>query len=357
MSRDAERLAGGLLVGGLQGTTLPEDFARALRQGHRGGAILFRRNVEGFAQVRELTGAIAASGLVSGRVPFIAVDQEGGRVGRLPEGAVHPPPMRQLAAFGEPSRVRRAGRLLGEQLRLLGFNLDFAPVLDVDSNPGNPIIGDRSFGSEPEQVIACARQLAQGLAEAGVLACGKHFPGHGDTDLDSHLDLPVVRHSLERVRRVELRPFAALAAELPTMMSAHVVFDALDPGVPATLSPRVCEDLLRRQLGFEGVLFSDDLEMRALHDRWPVEVTAVGAVRAGCDVLLVCSSWELQERAWVALVREIERDAEFARRAELAASRRGALQARLADPRPTAGAPFVPEGAQEFVWRRPRDAG
>ncbi len=326
-------LCGQLIVGGFAGTTLPERYAEALRAGLRGGAILFRRNVPDLATTHALCRAIRdAAG--SSFPPFLGVDQEGGRVARLPSPFPKLPPMRVLGAVGDATLARRAGRVIGEELAALGFNLDFAPVLDVDSNPDNPIIGDRAFGRTPKVVAELAVAFGLGLEEAGVLSCGKHFPGHGDTSVDSHVGLPIVHHAVERLHAIELAPFEAAArAGLGTMMTAHIVVTSIDDRVPATLSRAVCTDLLRGAVGFRGVLFSDDLEMAAVAVQYPVEVSAVEAVRAGCDVLLVCSNEDWQDRAHAALVQEATRDPAFRERCVEAAGRSLEARRRL-PPRP-----------------------
>ena len=320
------KLCGQLIVGGFPGTSLPDSYAEALRAGLRGGAILFRRNVPDLATTHALCCAIRdAAG--PDLPPFIGVDQEGGRVARMPSPFPKLPPMRLLGAVGDASLARRAGRLIGEELAAVGFNLDFAPVLDVDSNPDNPIIGDRAFGRTAAEVAELAVAFGLGLEDAGVLSCGKHFPGHGDTSVDSHVALPIVHHGMDRLDAVELVPFRAAArAGLATMMTAHVVVTSIDASVPATLSRAVCTDLLRGAVGFRGVLFSDDLEMAAVAAQYPVEHSAVASIRAGCDVLLVCSNMEWQERAHAALVAEAERDSGFRERCVEAAGR--ALEAR-----------------------------
>jgi beta-N-acetylhexosaminidase len=326
MALPVEHLSGELLVSGFEGTVLDAPLEAALRSGRRAGVILFRRNIESLEQVAALNARIARS---AGDVPLlVSVDQEGGRVERLKAPFPELPPMRELGRAGDVRRIEDAGQTVGRALAELGFTLDFAPVLDVDSNPDNPVIGDRAFSDDPAAVARLAGAFARGLAAGGVLACGKHFPGHGDTDTDSHLDLPFVRHDAARLRSVELAPFAALAGELPALMSAHVVYDALDPGVPATLSHRIATELLRGELGFRGVLFSDDLEMRALADRYTVEEAAIGAIAAGCDVLLVCRDAELADRAHEALCREAERSDAFRARCEEAAARSRGLRGR-----------------------------
>ncbi|MBI4704614.1 MAG: beta-N-acetylhexosaminidase [Deltaproteobacteria bacterium] len=315
-------LCGQLLVGGFDGAALAPSFARELHAGRRGGAILFRRNCRDLAQVAELCAAIAACAPASAPPPLIGVDQEGGRVCRLPTPFFTLPAMRELGKIGDPALTGQAAEQVGRELRSLGINTNFAPVLDVDTNPTSPVIGERSFGSDPEQVARHGAAFIQGLQKGGVLACGKHFPGHGDAARDSHVELPVVDQSRSRLDRAELVPFrAAIAAGVGALMSAHVVYPQIEPGLPATFSAAACTALLRQELGFGGVLFSDDLEMGAIAGHWDIEEAAVRAIAAGCDVLLVCRSEELQERAHEALVRRAEGDSAFRARCAEAAGR------------------------------------
>jgi beta-N-acetylhexosaminidase len=269
-------------------------------------------------------------------VPFIGVDEEGGQVSRLP--APRLPPMRVLGETLDEELVERAAGAVGRLLAETGFNLDFAPVLDVDSNPDNPVIGDRSFSSQPAVVARLGAAFVRGLQAAGVMACGKHFPGHGDTSQDSHLDLPTVTHQAARLHACEIYPFRELSrAGIAAMMSAHVVFTHLDPGMPATLSRRILTRLLRADLGFSGVLFSDGMEMRALSDRIPIELSSVRAIEAGCDALLICHDLDLQQRAHAALWGRAEADPGFRDRALEAATRSLAWRRRY-PPRPAAEA-------------------
>ncbi|MBW2454220.1 MAG: beta-N-acetylhexosaminidase [Deltaproteobacteria bacterium] len=316
-----EQLCGQLIVGGFAATELSPRFARELSAGRRAGAILFRRNIGSIDQVARLNRSIVAAA-PRDLPPFIAVDQEGGRVARLGSPFLKLPPMRQLGRIGQPDLTERVAAELGAELSVLGFNLDFAPVMDVDSNPENPVIGDRSFGREPAVVAAQGLAVVRGLQGQGVLACAKHFPGHGDTSVDSHLALPVVTHDRNRLDQVELPPFRAAArAGVAAMMSAHVVFPALDGAVPATFSPHICTTLLRREIGFDGLLFTDDLEMGAVAADHSIEQSAVRAVEAGCDVLLICSDEDLQTRAHRALVQRAEREGAFADRCRAAVAR------------------------------------
>ena len=322
-SVDIRRLCGALIVGGFDGNVLPAAFAARLRAGDLGGVILFARNLTpDLDQVMDLCAAVnAAAGAVP---PIISVDQEGGRVARLKHGVVQLPAARILGQLDE-TRIEVAGRVLGEQLAALGFSLDYAPVLDVHTHPDNPVIGDRAFGTNPDDVARRALAFARGLMTAGIAPCGKHFPGHGDTTQDSHHTLPRVAHEEARLRAIELRPFSLAASTLPAMMTAHVVYNDLD-ALPATLSHRVATTMLRDELGFRGVLFSDDLEMRAIADTYRAEEAAILAIEAGCDALLACSREDVQRRAHEALVERAERDARFRLRCEEAHARVLALR-------------------------------
>lgn len=293
-----------LFIVGFPGTSPDAEVKRLIDDGV-GGVILFKRNVESPAQVASLVHELKT---YAGRPLLASVDQEGGRVARL-RGAPFTslPSMRQLGLTGDAALVERAGRLLAFEVRALGFDVDFAPVVDVDTNPANPVIGDRSFHRDAKEVARLGVALARGLEAGGVASCAKHFPGHGDTSQDSHHDLPSLPHGMERLREVELLPFAAYAkAGLASVMTAHVIFDAFDPGVPATMSAPVMQGLLRRELGFEGVVVSDDLEMKAISEHFSVERAVVDGVKAGVDAFLVCHRHDVQRRAIEALVKAVE---------------------------------------------------
>lgn len=300
---DARRLAAGLLCVGFPGPQLDEP-TRSLLRGGAAGVILFTRNWEDCAQIRALAADVTAA---AGRRVIVAVDHEGGRVQRFRgPGFTDLPPMRLVGAGGDPSMAEAMGATAARELRAVGITLDFAPVLDVDSNPANPVIGDRSFGRAPEVVAAMGAAFVRGLQGGGVAGCGKHFPGHGDTEQDSHLDLPRLPHDAERLRRVELPPFrAAIQAGVASIMTAHVVFQAVDPDVPATMSRRVLQDILRGELGFRGAIVSDDLEMKAIADRMDLGEAALRAVEAGVDLLLCCHEAARQERIVAALAEAI----------------------------------------------------
>ena len=225
---------------------------------------------------------------------LIAIDQEGGSVSRLPAPFVTVPSQMAQAATGDADAAYACARLTGEQLRAWGINTNFAPVLDVNNNPANPVINTRSFGQDPALVRRFGRAAIQGFRESGVIATAKHFPGHGDTSIDSHLGLPVVRHGRERLATTELAPFvAAIAAGVPAVMTAHIVFEALDDA-PATLSRRILTDLLRGELGYAGVVFTDSLEMRAIAATYGPADAAIRSKAAGADVLLPLGALDSQ---------------------------------------------------------------
>jgi beta-N-acetylhexosaminidase len=216
--------------------------------------------------------------------------------------------MATLGRSGDVRLAERFARALASELRAVGITLDYAPVLDIHTNPKNPVIGDRALSEKAEEVARLGAAIVTALQTEGVAACGKHFPGHGDTHTDSHLELPLVEHPLERLRQVEFLPFkAAIAAGVATMMTAHVFMPALDEKHPATLSRRIVYDLLREELNFDGVILSDDLEMKAIASTYPVPSAAVLAIAAGCDGILICSGdHTTQAAALEALIYAVE---------------------------------------------------
>jgi beta-N-acetylhexosaminidase len=316
----------GLFCIGFQGTSPSLEVLDLIRRGVH-GVVLFSRNVVEAEQVAQLVGELKRA--AGGRRLLVSIDQEGGRVARLraSHGFTELPPMRALGQTGDADLARQVGALLGRELRAVGIDQDYAPCVDVDTNPLNPVIGDRSLSRDPAQVGWLGAALMQGIQGAGVAACAKHFPGHGDTSQDSHKDLPRLPHPLERLRRVELPPFATLArAGVASMMTAHVVFEALDAERPATLSAPVLR-LLRGEVGFDGCCISDDLEMKAVTEHFPLEEVAPGCVLAGVDALLVCHTPSVQHRA-IDLVRAAVEDGRIAReRLEQARRRVGRLLA------------------------------
>jgi beta-N-acetylhexosaminidase len=337
------QLAGQLLVVGFSGHEVPSELNEAFAAGERGGVVLFRRNLVGGSEgVAALQASCAGLAQISPNEcpPLVAIDEEGGRVARLSPPALALPPMRRLADLGDLALIERVAAAVGRELACLGVTMNFAPVVDVDTNPDNPIIGDRAFSNEPARVVELAGAYLDGLRAGGVASCLKHYPGHGDTLLDSHLALPTVAHDRARLEAIELVPFRRLAARADSMMTAHVVYPALDASCPATLSARIATDLLRREMGFEGVLFSDDLEMQAIQGHGSLRDSAVAALLAGCDLLLVCSRSDAQAEVHAAVSERIAVDAAFAARCREAA-RRGLALRRAFPPTPGSGEAFA----------------
>lgn len=339
--RGLRRAAGQVLIAGFGAGALPTSLRELAQTGALGGFILFKRNLGTINEVAALTQSLREACPVDSP-PWLAIDQEGGRVARLGAPVLRLPPMRVLGARDDLALTRQVAHVLGAQLALLGFNTDFAPVLDIDTNPDNPVIGDRSFGTDPAHVTRHGLAFAEGLQQAGVIACGKHFPGHGDTDLDSHLALPRLSHDRARLDAIELAPFRAATGAIDAIMTAHVVFDAIDPSLPATLCRAAITGILRQQLRYDGVIVSDDLEMRAVADHYGVGDAACRAIDAGCDAVLICSKPDLCVEAHEALIARAEASHEFAERLAHAAER-GLLLRRRRDAFAHAVAPDAAE--------------
>ncbi len=302
------RIMGRLLIVGFDGPQIPVELKALAREFGLGGVVLFARNIVEPEQVAELCSEAAR--LDPDLHPWVGFDQEGGRVARLKAPFTEWPPMATLGRSGDETLAGRFGRALAAELKAVGINLDFAPVLDIHTNPANPVIGDRALADKADDVARLGAALVVALQAEGVAACGKHFPGHGDTSLDSHHDLPVVEHPPDRLRRVEFLPFrAAIEARVATIMTAHVLLPSLDEQRPATLSKAIVTGILRDELGFDGVVLSDDLEMKAVARDYPVPRAAVVAIEAGCDGVLICSGrTDVQVSAIEALIHAVEDD-------------------------------------------------
>ena len=294
MTEQALKIRLGQRLGvGFDGAVIPEEFIRLVREYKVGNVILFRRNVKSFAQLRQLCADLRT--LIraeTGLEPFIMIDEECGSVSRLGHLTGTTPSAMAIGATDDPENAYRIGRTVGDQLRAAGVNFDLSPVLDCFTNPDNTVCGNRCFAREPEKVARFGARYIRGLQDAGIMACGKHFPGHGDTAVDSHLALPIVQKSMEDVRKTELVPFAAaIEAGIEAIMSTHVVFPAMEPEqVPSTVSRRVMTGLLREEMGFQGLIVSDGIEMQAVMDLFTMEDAVSRALDAGVDVVLVCHS-------------------------------------------------------------------
>jgi len=276
---------------GFSGTSVSDDLRRLVREYKVGNVILFRDNIESAAQVRTLCREIQT--LVkdeTGYPAFIAIDQEGGAVTRLPPDMVNVPGAMALAASGNTDNVSLAARITAAELRRMGVNLNLAPVLDINCNRDNPVIGNRSFAPNAADAASFAVAAVKAFAVEGLMCCGKHFPGHGDTAVDSHLDLPLVDRSLDELEARELIPFrAAIEAGIPAIMTTHILFPQIESQkLPATMSGKILKGLLRERLGFTGLIISDAMEMRAIKDYYGVAQGCAMALAAGVDIVYVC---------------------------------------------------------------------
>ena len=327
---------------GFEGITLPDHF-RPLLEAGLGGVILFARNLRDLEQIFRLTAGLHAA---ASAPLLVGVDQEGGRVTRLPAPFLTPPSAATLGLADDPALTNALGRAVGRELRAAGLTWNLAPVLDVRTNPANPVIGDRAFSHDPDRVARHGVAAIQGLTDAGVLATIKHFPGHGDTVADSHLTLPESMQSASRWRAVEFVPFhRAIRAGAPLVMVAHLFCPALDPASPTSLSRPVITGILREELGFDGVVVSDDLEMSAIADRFDPGQAAVRFLEAGGDLVLICHDPERQ-RAAVTAVQEAERSGRLTEARLMASLNR---IARLREWMATHRAPVDVEAARAIV--------
>ena len=312
---------------GLKGEQLTTEDRSLLKDCPFGGFILFSHNLKEPKQILSLCRSLwEASGETP---PFIAIDQEGGRVHRLPHPFTHFPAAAILGRTGNADLAYRVGLATARELAAVGINLNFAPVLDVRSNPSNTVIGDRSLSSDPKEVTRLGWALIEGLREGGVIPCAKHFPGHGDTAEDSHLELPIVRKALDELKSVEFPPFAyACHHQVEMIMTAQVVYPALDPRYPATLSRTIITDLLRAELRYDGVVFSDDLEMKAISENYPLDEAARLSLLAGVDLLLFAHQTEGAAAAFELLCREIAQSSQLRERVEQSHQRIQKLKSR-----------------------------
>jgi beta-N-acetylhexosaminidase len=345
---DPRQLAGQLIMIRLFGTELDEDTAAFIRANRIRGACLFRQNMTDASQLTRYTGVLREA---MGDGALIALDQEGGAVVRALW--VPPPPSAMaLGAADDPALAREVGAAVARAVRSLGFNWNFAPVLDLNNNPLNPVIAERSFGADPVRATQIAMAWMDGSEAEGVACCVKHFPGHGDTHVDSHRDLPTVAKPLAELERFEFAPFRSAAPHAPAVMTAHIVYPALDPDHPATMSHAILTGLLREQWHYQGVIITDGMDMHAIAHRYGAGQAAVNALLAGADMVMAIGSREAQEQTLDAIAQAIA-DGRLPI-AEVQA-RLARLDA-LARAHPAGAAPYLTEEADRALmagaWRR-----
>jgi beta-N-acetylhexosaminidase len=334
MSREFRKHAGQLAIAGFAGHSIPPELRSFAREFDLGGVIFFARNIESPEQVADLSRQAQE---LAQEVPlWVSVDQEGGRVARLKSPFTSWPPMQTLGRSGDEALAERFARALAAELKAVGISMDYTPVLDVATNPKNPVIGDRSLAERAEDVARLGVVIIRTLQSEGIAASGKHFPGHGDTSVDSHFELPLIEHPPDQIEARELVPFrAAIEAGVASIMTAHILIPALDAERPATLSPAIVGGLLKGRLGYGGLVLSDDLEMKAISGRYGMSEATVLAIAAGCDAVLMCG--EQQERqalAIEAVIRAVEDGVVPRQRAEDALARHRRVKERFLVRRP-----------------------
>jgi len=310
---------GQLLIIGFEGTEMSPRIASLLAEIQPAGVILFARNITGTEQtyglLRECQKCVAAP-------LFTCVDLEGGTVDRFRNVIGPAPSPAEVFATGSRALFRKHGRVIGENCRALGFNVDFAPVLDLAFKASRSVMSSRAVSDDPKQVVIYARDFLRGLSDAGVLGCGKHFPGLGEGTLDTHHELPSIDKPLRKLWEQDLVPYRSLRRELPMVMVSHAAFPVVTKSrTPASLSKKWITDILRKRIGYRGLICSDDLEMGGVLAAAPIEQAMIGHIRAGGDMGLICHQEDFVLRAYEALIKEAERDAKFARRARESAQR------------------------------------
>lgn len=296
---------------GFTGTQITTEVEEMIKNYHLGSIIYFRRNIESLPQLSELSDELQKLSVNQGPgLPLIiSIDQEGGIVNRI-VGATHFPGNMILGATRNTELAKNIGQLIAKQLKALGINMDLAPVLDINNNPLNSIIGVRSFGDDPVLVSSLGIAFIEGMQKEGVIACGKHFPGHGDTAADSHLEIPVIAHSEKHLKKVEIYPFKqAIKAGVDSIMVNHIYYSALESqeGIPATLSSNILNNLLRKELGYKGLIVTDCMEMKAISNSFGTVDGCVMSIKAGSDIVIVSHTLEKQKAAIKAVIQEVKK--------------------------------------------------
>lgn len=327
---------GQLFILGFEGSQPSSDLETFVRDLTPGGLILFGRNLGSPEEIATLTNSLQE---VSPTPLFFAIDQEGGKVARLQAPFTRWPSAETIGAVGSMELTTAIAASMGRELMAVGVNMNMAPVLDVLTNPANPVMAGRSYGSDPHMVAQHGIAFFRGLTAQGVIAVGKHFPGHGDTTVDSHVALPIVPHDLDRLSAAELVPFAAaISADIPALMTAHLLIPVLDQELPATLSRRILTDLLRERMGFHGLVISDDLLMQGIADSTSPGEAAVRFLEAGGDLMLICHDQAAQRQALRAVAEAVETGRLSEARIRVSCDRIARVKAQYLHRTPTASA-------------------
>lgn len=293
---------GQLVVSGFYGTSLDENILKLIKEDKISGVILFNRNVKDSNTLLSLNNSLKESNKNNKLPLFISVDEEGGLVTRMPKDIKRLPTNKYIGSLNNKDLSYKVGEILGEQLSYFGFNMNFAPVLDINSNPNNPVIGDRSFGNNKDTVASLGTSTMKGIQSKNIISVVKHFPGHGDTSVDSHVNLPVVNYDINRLNSFEFVPFkTAIQNGADAVMVGHILLPKIDSKYPSSMSYEIVTNILRKDLGFNGLVVSDDMTMGAITKNYSIEEASIKAINAGVDLLLVCQKYENTENVLKAL--------------------------------------------------------
>ncbi|MGA3315805.1 MAG: beta-N-acetylhexosaminidase [Candidatus Korobacteraceae bacterium] len=327
-SLELRQQVGQLLIMGCGGTAMSARLRSMLGTLHPGGVILFQRNIEDVAQTHALLRDVQKA--VSTPL-FLCVDMEGGTVDRLRDVIAPAPAVAEVTAAGSKKLFRKHGRIIGEEARALGFNTDFAPALDLQLEPSKSVLGSRTVSADPKETIQYAREFLRGLSDCKILGCGKHFPGLGEANLDSHNELPVIDKPWKRLWNEDLLPYRELRRDLPFVMVAHAAYPQVTGDrTPASLSKKWMSEVLRKKIGYRGLIITDDLDMGGVLAAASIEEAAVETLRAGADMFLICQKEESVWRAFEAVYKQAENDKKFAK---LIAEKSGKVLAAKKKPR------------------------
>lgn len=303
-----EEKIGQLFIFGFTGREIDDKTIDMIEKNHIGGFILFKENIKSVEQNVDILNTLKETNKINPVPLFLAIDEEGGRVSRLPKPFPKMLPAKAIGDINDKDISLQYGKILGNRLKTIGFNMNFAPVMDINSNPKNPVIGDRAFGTTIDVVVDNSIQVMEGISLENIIPVIKHFPGHGDTKTDSHIDIPVVNKTMDELEKLELIPFTqAIETGVDSIMIGHILFPELDKSNPATLSNTIINDILREKLSFNGVIISDDMSMGAIAKNYNIEDAVVKFIKAGGDIALVCHSYEVQLSLFDRIKEELEK--------------------------------------------------
>lgn len=298
---------GQLVIVGVDGYELNANAQQLIQNYHVGGLVLLKKNVKDTQQMLNLINALKETNKVNKIPLFLALDEEGGRISRMPAEFKKMPSSQKIGEQKNEDLAKQVGEILGQEIKEFGMNVNFAPVLDIFSNPKNTVIGDRAFGDNPDQVSKLGIQTMKGIQEQNIISVVKHFPGHGDTSVDSHVGLPRVDYDLERLKSFELVPFSqAIANNVDAIMLAHILLPKIDQDYPASFSEAIISDVLRKELNYDGVVITDDMTMGAIVENYNLGEAAVKSIQAGSDIVLVCHDFAKEEAVLKAILEAAE---------------------------------------------------